>query len=152
MVGASLDYVRWGTADGRRTGHFGYHAAESEAIQVDGYSWLVPVKFRDTTAVTAGGDTLRFAFDTTAQRLSVQSERGPAIEFDLGAAVSRLGASPTADPERGNIPPEQMRVPAMGDARRGLLLLTWINGRHQEGGARIDGLNGQLLIGRLPSE
>lgn len=147
MVAASLDYSRWETAGRMRTGHFGYHAAEAGAIPIAGYDWIVPVRFRDTTPVAAGSDTLRFDFDSVAQRLRVQTGSAGVIEFDLASLVNRLEASPSADPERGGIAPELMRVPALGDSMNGLLLLSWINGRRQDGGARIDGMNGQLLIG-----
>ena len=146
MTAASLDYTRQSTAEGQMAGHFSYHA-DRDAMAIEGYRWMVPVRFQDTTSVRLGADSVRFAFDSLAQRLRAELQSGAALEFDLGALVKQLGAVPGLDAERTTIPAESLQVFPRDGAAAGHLLLTWINGRHQDGDARIEGLNGYLLIG-----
>ncbi|HET7564233.1 MAG TPA: DUF4153 domain-containing protein, partial [Gemmatimonadaceae bacterium] len=84
MAAASLDYSsRWRRpVVVERPGFFTVRTSARESLAVSGFDWLVPVGTRDSVA-TIGSDTLRFAFDSTASRLTVAFDRGPRLSFDF---------------------------------------------------------------------
>ena len=149
MTAASLDYSRWGVAGAPRPGFFSYHANEADAIPIGGFGWLVVVNMRDSV-VTAGPDTLRIAFDSASQKLSVSSRNGSAMSFELAPLLDALDSASMASGVQGfreRIPSRGMYLASSGGSRAGALQLTWINGQNEKRGRRIDGFTGQLLVG-----
>ena len=147
MVAASLDYSRFG--GGQSRGYFSYEASEAEAIAVAGFSWLVPVGTGDSV-VTAGGDTLRLAFDTTIARLAVASSRDSTLLFDFGPVMDSLEAVPGIEGGRPIIPSPQLHIPATGSRRPAALQLSWLTWQRERGRRRMVTWRGRLLIGPTP--
>ena len=148
MAAASLDYSRWGLEGAPRPGFFSYHTSETDALAISGFAWLASINMRDSV-VTAGGDTLRLAFDSTAQRLTVSSAGGAAMTFALAPLLDSLDSASVAsgvDGFRERVPPAAMYVASSGGSREGALQLRSINGQNAKGGRRIDGFTAQLLV------
>lgn len=148
MTAASLDYSRWGVTGSPRPGFFSYHANDSDAIAIGGFAWLVAVNMQDSVVIT-GPDTLRMAFDSTSQKLTVSLADGSAMAFDLAALLDSLDSATATGAEgvRERIPSRRMYLSSTGGSRAGALQLTWVNGQNEKKGRRIDGWTGQLLVG-----
>ena len=140
MTAAALDYADQRSLREEQTGHFSYRSEDRTAIAIEGYRWLVPLSMGDSAAI-AGVDTLKMAFDSSAQRLVVTGRRRSAMTFDFGATLARLAASPN-DSRR----PEEMRIAAIEGGGAGMLLVTRINGRREDARARIASWHGLLMV------
>ena len=152
MTAAALDYSRWGPGGEPRPGFFSYHASGSDAIPISGFEWLVAVEMRDTV-VTTGSDTLRVAFDSTSQTLTVSPAAGAAMTFEFAPLLDSLDSTATfmgTGGVRERIPPRRLYIASSAEPRSGALQLTWINGQNDaKKGRRIDGWSGQLLVGAV---
>jgi hypothetical protein len=146
MAAASLDYSRGRRAGEQRPGYFSYSARDDEPLAIAGFDWLVPVSMRDSVAV-AGGDTLRLAFDSTAQRLTVASSGGVSWHFDFGAVVDSLGALPPVEGYRQGVPLRRLHIVSADGGRAGALQLSWLSWRREADSTRVDAWRGHLLIG-----
>lgn len=151
MTAASLDYSPWGIQGAPRPGFFSYNASDAEAIPIGGFSWLVAIDRRDTV-VTVGPDTLRVAFDSSAQRLTVSDGNGADMIFDFAPLLDSLESSSSAGSAAGfreQIPTREMYLSASRGSRRGALQLTWISGQNEKAARRIDGWTGRLFVGAV---
>jgi hypothetical protein len=146
MAAASLDYSRGERAGAQRPGYFSYTASDEEPLAIAGFDWLVPVNTRDSVAV-AGGDTLRLAFDSTTQRLTVASSAGATWRFDFRAVVDSLGALRPVEGYRQGVPLRRLHIVSAGGERAGALQLSWLSWRRETGGMRVESWRGHLLIG-----
>ncbi|HET7551818.1 MAG TPA: DUF4153 domain-containing protein [Gemmatimonadaceae bacterium] len=149
MTAASLDYSRWGLEGAPRPGFFSYHASENEAVAIRGFAWMAMINMRDSV-VAIGSDTLRVAFDSTAQTLTVTGGAGSALSFALAPILDALDSTVAASGPgsfRERVPAGEMRVPATGGSRDGALQLVWVNGQNEKRGRRIDGFTARLLLG-----
>ncbi len=151
MTAASLDYSRWGLEGVPRPGFFSYHAEESGAVPIRGFAWMATINMHDSVVVV-GPDTLRVAYDSTAQRITVRSGEGRALSFALAPILDSLDASVAAKGVEGfreRVPPGEMLVSASGAGGEGTLQLLWVNGQNEKRGRRIDGFTARLLLGEL---
>lgn len=146
MTAASLDYARWAPRGAPRPALFSYRAREGEAMEISGFSWLVPVGMRDSMLIV-GSDSIRVAFDSVALRLTVSPGGDSAIVFDFGPALDSLDSLFGAEGFHAEVPHGGMHIAASNGSRAGALLLGWIMGDHEEEGRSINGWHGQLLIG-----
>ena len=152
MAAASLEYSRWGIEGAPRPGFFSYNTDERDALSISGFAWLVTVDMHDSV-VTVGADTLRLAFDSSSQRLTVSSPAGGTMSFALAPLLDSLDSTAMAsgvDGFRERIPAARMQVASSGGSREGALQLTRINGQNEKRGKRIDGFTARLLVGASP--
>jgi len=149
MAAASLDYSRWGLEGAPRPGFFSYHADESNAIAIRGFAWMATINMHDSV-VAVGADTLRVAYDSSAQKLTVTGGSGGALSFALAPILESLDSSVAAggvEGSRERVPPGEMYVPSSEGNRDGALQLLWVNGQNEKRGRRIDGFTARLLLG-----
>jgi hypothetical protein len=149
MTAASLDYSRWGLEGAPRPGFFSYHADESSALAIRGFAWMVTINLHDSV-VAVGADTLRVAYDSAAQRVTVSGDEGRVLSFALAPILDSLDSGVAAKGIEGfreRVPQREMYVPSSGGEGEGALQLLWVNGQNEKRGRRIDGFTARLLLG-----
>ena len=142
----SLDLKYSPTYGNRPAGYFSLSPdQESWPLEITGYDYTFPVE-RDSTAVVIAGDSLLVRLDSTEAVLRVLRRGEPLLEFDLRQlADSLLGPDP-----RTQVPANRMRLTQEANGVRGMLRLTWINGRRTDSGTRITDAHGELYL-RYPT-
>jgi hypothetical protein len=151
MAAASLDYSRWGLEGAPRPGFFSYHSDESGAVPIHGFAWMVTINMHDSV-VAVGADTVRVAYDSTAQRLTVSGGERGTLTFALAPILDSLDSSVAARGVEGfreRVPPGEMYVQSNEGSGGAALQLLWVNGQNEKRGRRIDGFTARLLLGDL---
>ncbi len=149
MAAASLDYSRWGLEGAPRAGFFSYHSDEGGAVPIRGFAWMATINMHDSV-VAVGGDTVRVAYDSTAQRLTVSGGERDTLTFALGPILDSLDSSVAARGVEGfreRVPPGEMYVLSNEGSGGAALQLLWVNGQNEKHGRRIDGFTARLLLG-----
>ncbi len=126
-------------------GHFSFSPGEGGPLEIRGYDYAFPLS-RDTMPVIIEGDTLSIRLDSLASRLRVLRRGEPVLEFDLGRVIDSLK---TPD-EQSLAPARRLLAVAEGNGMRGLLRITWINGRRTDTGIRVSDVTGEMLVGYTP--
>lgn len=120
--------------------------AQSWPLEIRGYDYTFPIT-RDSTMVNIEGDTLVARLDTTEAVLRVSRRGEPLLEFNLRQLADSLLGSEM----RSTAPANRMRLSAEGNGIRGMLRLTWINGRRTDGGTRIIDASGDMYLTYQPA-
>lgn len=110
------------------------------ALATSGYDWLVEVESNDTGTVVVGGDSLRYAGDSTHLTFTVTGRAGDTLRFSLAAVAQALADSGRGPPRWNDT---TFIIPATTPRFRGLLALRSV---HRNEDVRIAGWSGQLLL------
>jgi hypothetical protein len=123
-------------------GFFSFSTGVLPPLDIREYDYAFRVS-RDTLPVVLDGDSLSIRLDSATATLRVLRRGESVLDFDIGTVVDSLKA-----PEgRGQAPATRMRVVTEANGMRGMLQLTWLNGRRTDSGMRVTDVSGDMYLG-----
>jgi hypothetical protein len=143
----SLDLEYSPTYHNQAAGYFTYSTGDLPPLEIRGYDYTFPLTPRDTAPVVLDGDTLAVRLDSAAAVVRVLRHGEPVLAFDLDTVVDSL----KAPEDRSLAPARRMRIVAEGNGLRGMLQITWLNGRRTNNGIRVTDVNGTVFLGYTTS-
>lgn len=141
----SLDLEYSPTYPNQVAGYFSYSTGDLPPIEIRGYDYTFPLTPRDTAPIVLDGDSLTVRLDSAAAAVRVLRRGEPVLVFNLGTVVDSL----KGPEDRSLASARRMRAVAEGNGLRGMLQITWLNGRRTDGGTRVTDVNGTVFLGYI---
>jgi hypothetical protein len=126
-------------------GYFSFNPnRQSFALRITGYDYAF--SFSDSTTVLVQGDSLMVKLDSASHLLRVTRRGESLLDFDLLTLADSL----ITGEGRVLVPPAELSMAAEGKEAKGMIRLTWMNGRRTSAGLKVNGLSGELYL-KLPA-
>lgn len=128
-------------------GYFSFNPSrQSVALNIAGYDYTFGFN-DDNTTVLVRGDSLTVKLDSARQALQVTRRGEPILDFDLLTMVDSV-----ITPEgRVLVPPAELSMTAEGNDAKGMIRVSWMNGRRTTAGLKVTGLSGEMYL-KFPGE
>ncbi|HEV8123936.1 MAG TPA: DUF4153 domain-containing protein [Gemmatimonadales bacterium] len=131
------------TYHNQQAGYFSYSSGEFPPLEIRNYDYTFPITQQDTTPVVLDGDSLTIRLDSTEAMLRVLRHGEPVLAFDLSTVVDSLKRPDNP----GKATARRMRAAAEANGMRGMLQISYLNGRRTNTGVRITDVSGQVFLG-----
>jgi hypothetical protein len=126
-------------------GYFSFNPnRQSFALRITGYDYAF--SFSDSTTVLVQGDSLMVKLDSASHLLRVTRRGESLLDFDLLTLADSL----ITGEGRVLVPPGELSMATEGNEAKGMIRLTWMNGRRTSAGLKVNGLSGELYL-KLPA-
>jgi len=127
----------------QQAGYFSYSSGESPPLEIRDYDYTFPLTPRDSAPVVLDGDSLTVRLDSAAAMVRILRHGEPVLAFDLSTVVDSLKRPDNP----GKATARRMRATAEENGMRGMLQISYMNGRRTNTGVKISDVSGQVFLG-----